>query len=126
MAAAFIWAIQTVRLGRHALRFDVNTLARNQIATMALCSAIWLAWSFQVETNPAGNLFAVTTAPLVLLAAVWPGIGPWGIATALQVPPSDFEIVERHLLFFKCFYDVYPALSGRSGHGVPHAIKESL
>ena len=41
--SAFLWSVQTVRLGRHAKRHEQFGLARNQTAMFALLSLGWLA-----------------------------------------------------------------------------------
>lgn len=86
--SACLWAVQTVRVGYHAKQHDQLELARSQTVTFALLSAVWLAGLTLWEGphhDTTGSLFSGSTSPLVWAAVLWPAIGPWGIATALQV-----------------------------------------
>ena len=85
--AALMWSVQTVSVGRHAPNFAPITLAKFQLATMSLFSALWLG--FNAATTLQSGL------PLTHLwggydhLANWgillvPALGPWGIGTALQ------------------------------------------
>lgn len=89
--SACLWALQTVRVGHHAKRHNQLKLARNQTVTFALLSGIWLAGLTLLEGpghSATGSLLSKDTSSLVWAAVLWPAIGPWGIATALQVSPT--------------------------------------
>ena len=85
--SAFLWAVQTVRLGQHASNFAPLSLAQNQAIALAGFSGLWLAADTLYSTghSPLGSLFSNSTEPLIWAALLWPAIGPWGIGTALQV-----------------------------------------
>ena len=85
--SAFLWAVQTVRLGQHATSFAPLSLAQNQAIALAGFSGLWLTADALYSTghSPLGSLFSNSTEPLIWAAVLWPAIGPWGIGTALQV-----------------------------------------
>ena len=88
VVSACLWAVQTVRVGHHAKQHDQLQLARSQTSTFALLSALWLAGLTLWEGphhKTTGSLFSGSTSPSVWAAVLWPAVGPWGIATALQV-----------------------------------------
>ena len=95
--SACLWSLQTVRVSHHAKQHPQLVLARNQTVTLALLSGIWLAGLTLLQGPshpPTGSLLSVNTSPLVWAAVLWPAIGPWGIATALQVRLSSVPV--RH------------------------------
>ncbi|DBA82131.1 TPA: hypothetical protein ACH3X1_007121 [Trebouxia sp. C0004] len=85
--AAFMWSVQTVSVGRHAPNFAPTTLAKFQLATMSLLSALWLAFdALQVlqEGRELHRLWGGGTNLLNWGVILIPAIGPWSIGTALQ------------------------------------------
>lgn len=95
--SAFLWSVQTVRLGRHAQQFEPLTLAQNQTISLALCSGAWLLAAYMTRTEPhqlpLGSLLSGSAGLLIWGAVLWPAVGPWGIGTALQVYISLVQIV---------------------------------
>ncbi len=86
--SACLWSVQTVRVGHFAKQHDQLELAKNQTICFALLSGLWLAGLTLWEGphhDPMGSLFSGNTSPAVFAALLWPAVGPWGIATALQV-----------------------------------------
>lgn len=85
--AAFMWSVQTVRVGRHAPNFAPISLAKFQLATMSLFSALWLAFNAASTAQsglPLTNLWGGYDNALNWGILLIPAVGPWGIGTALQ------------------------------------------
>ena len=85
--AAFMWSVQTVSVGRHAPKFAPTTLAKFQLATMSLLSALWLLSDATRAVSGGAQLDSLwgggTQLPnwgVILI----PAVGPWSIGTALQ------------------------------------------
>jgi len=85
--AAFMWSVQTVSVGRHAPNFAPTTLAKFQLATMSLFSALWLAFDAVQTLHEGRELHGLWGGGASLLnwgVILIPAIGPWSIGTALQ------------------------------------------
>jgi len=85
--AAFMWSVQTVSVGRHAPNFAPTTLAKFQLATMSLLSALWLAFDALQALLEGRELHSLWGGGANLLnwgVILIPAIGPWSIGTALQ------------------------------------------
>ena len=85
--AAFMWSVQTVSVGRHAAKFPPITLAKFQLATMSLFSALWLAYIAATSAQsglPLTHLWGGYDQAFNWGILLIPALGPWGIGTALQ------------------------------------------
>lgn len=85
--AALMWSVQTVSVGRHAPNFAPITLAKFQLATMSLFSAMWLAFNAvrTVQSDlPLTHLWGGYDHAFNWFVLLIPALGPWGIGTALQ------------------------------------------
>ena len=85
--AAFMWSVQTVSVGKHAPNFAPTTLAKFQLATMSLLSALWLAFDALQTLQEGRELHSLWGGWANLLnwgVILIPAIGPWSIGTALQ------------------------------------------
>ncbi|DBA68317.1 TPA: hypothetical protein ACH3X2_013632 [Trebouxia sp. C0005] len=85
--AAVMWSVQTVSVGRHARNFAPTTLAKFQLATMSLLSALWLAFDALHTLQQGRELHSLWGGWTKLLnwgVILIPAIGPWSIGTALQ------------------------------------------
>ena len=85
--AALMWSVQTVSVGRHAPNFAPIALAKFQLATMSLFSALWLAYNTVTTAQsgvPLTHLWGGYDHAMNWGILLIPAIGPWGIGTALQ------------------------------------------
>lgn len=92
VVAALLWALQTLRLGRHAPRFPVIPLVALELGTMALLSCLWLAVELAAGSSRGVAPAALWPGYRNLLAwgvMIYPALGPWGLGTALQVKAQN-------------------------------------
>ena len=85
--AALMWSVQTVSVGRHAPNFAPITLAKFQLATMSLFSALWLGYNAATTLQsglPLTHLWGGYDNAWNWGVLLIPALGPWGIGTALQ------------------------------------------
>jgi drug/metabolite transporter (DMT)-like permease len=88
IGAALLWSIQTVRLGRHAAKFEPLAMAAASMTAMAVLSDVWLAAdvsSAVISGKPADSVWAGCRVPLNWAVMLWPAFAPWGAGQALQV-----------------------------------------
>ena len=85
--AALMWSVQTVSVGKHAPNFAPIALAKFQLATMSLFSALWLGCNAATTLQsglPLTHLWGGYDHAFNWGILLIPALGPWGIGTALQ------------------------------------------
>lgn len=85
--AALLWSVQTIRMGKHAPNFKPIELAKFQLATMSLFSALWLAKDAVSASSSGTGLDLLWGGHSQLLnwgVLLIPAVGPWSIGVALQ------------------------------------------
>lgn len=87
IVAAVLWSIQTVRMGKHAPNFKPIQLAKFQMATMSMFSALWLAKDAVSAVLDGANLdllWGGYSQALNWGVLLIPAIGPWSLGMVLQ------------------------------------------
>ena len=103
IVAAVVWSIQTVRVGKLAPNFRPLTLAKLQVASMALLSTAWFAKDAVATVSQGSSLDSMWGGYNQALnwgVLLIPAIGPWSVGVALQLKGQSSVPASVAMLIF--------------------------